>query len=188
MKKQYVIRLAQMAMLAAISVILVLLVHFPLIPTAGFLEYDMADVPILLGGMLYGTIPGLLILLVVSLVQAFLLGGNGWYGLVMHMAASSVLVILVSVLYRRKERFSHALLGMVLGTLGMALVMVPMNLWLTPLYMGAPREAVISLLIPAIIPFNLLKAGINCVLTAILFKALTPFLRKNARLLGKSAQ
>ncbi len=188
MKKENVIRLAQMAMLAAISVVLVMLVHFPLIPAASFLEYDMADVPILLGSMLYGTVPGLLILLVVSLVQAFLLGGNGWYGLVMHVAASSVLVILVSALYRRKGKFTHAILGMVLGTIGMALVMIPMNLWLTPLYMGAPREAVIDLLLPAILPFNLLKAGINSVLTGILFKALTPFLRKNGRLLGKTAQ
>lgn len=184
--KQHIVRLAQMAMLAAISIILVMLIRFPLIPSAGFLEYDMADVPILLGSMLYGTIPGLIILAVVSVIQAFLLGGNSWYGLVMHMVASSVLVILVSRFYRHKEKFLHAVIGMCLGTLGMALVMIPMNLWLTPLYMGAPREMVVSLLIPAIIPFNLLKAGINCVITAVLFKALTPFLRKNVWLLGKT--
>lgn len=63
----------------------------------------------------------------------------------------------------------------------MALVMIPMNLVLTPLYMGdvsVSREVVLSMLLPAIIPFNLLKAGINCVVTAILFRALFPFFRR----------
>lgn len=184
MKNKPLIRLVQLAMLAAVSVVLVLLVHFPLIPSASFLQYDMADVPILVGSMLYGPLPGLLILLIVSVVQAFLLGGDSWYGLVMHMVASSVLVLLVSLFYRHKQRMAQGILGMALGTLGMAAVMIPMNLLLTPLYMGVSRQAVVSMLLPAIIPFNLLKAGLNCVLTALLFTALTPFLRKNRWLLG----
>ena len=37
--------LAKLGILAAISVVLVAIVHFPLIPAASFLEYDPADVP-----------------------------------------------------------------------------------------------------------------------------------------------
>ena len=40
-------RLVEMAMLAAISIVLVMLIRIPLIPAAPFLEYDMADVPVL---------------------------------------------------------------------------------------------------------------------------------------------
>lgn len=173
-----VIRLAQMAMLAAISLVLVLIVRFPLIPAAPFLVYDMADIPILLGGMVFGPLAGMSILLVVSLVQAFFLGGDGWYGFVMHMVASGVLVLIASLFYRVKKRFAFAAVGMLLGTIGMALVMIPMNLWLTTLYMGASRELVLSMLLPAILPFNLLKAGINCLVTGILFRALFPFFRR----------
>lgn len=184
LRNKPLIRLVQLAMLAAVSVVLVLLVQFPLIPSAAFLKYDMADVPILIGSMLYGPLPGLLILLIVSVVQAFLLGGDSWYGLVMHMVASSALVLLVSLFYRHKRKMSQGIVGMVCGTVGMAAVMVPMNLLLTPLYMGVPREVVLSMLLPAIIPFNLLKAGLNCVLAALLFTALMPFLRRNRWLLG----
>ncbi len=34
-----------MAMLVAVSVVLVYLVHFPIFPAAPFLEYDPADIP-----------------------------------------------------------------------------------------------------------------------------------------------
>jgi riboflavin transporter FmnP len=55
-----------------------------------------------------------------------------------------------------------------------------MNLLVTPLYMGAPREAVIAMLPTAIIPFNLLKAGLNSVLTFILYKRVGGFLHSEA--------
>ena len=90
-----VVALVQMGMLAAIAVVLVMLIHFPIIPAVSFIEYDMADVPVLIGTLLYGPIPGLLILLVASLVQAFILGINGWVGFVMHFVASGAMVLLV---------------------------------------------------------------------------------------------
>ena len=42
-------KLAKMAMLVAISIVLVYLIHFPIFPAAAFLEYDPADIPILIG-------------------------------------------------------------------------------------------------------------------------------------------
>lgn len=41
-------QLVSMAMLGAISIVLVAVIHFPLIPAAAFLEYDPADIPILI--------------------------------------------------------------------------------------------------------------------------------------------
>ena len=49
-------RLTTMGMLAALSVVLVMLVRFPLFPAAPFLMYDMADIPVLIGGMLLGPV------------------------------------------------------------------------------------------------------------------------------------
>ncbi len=37
-------QLVSMAMLGAISIVLVAVIHFPLIPAAAFLEYDPADI------------------------------------------------------------------------------------------------------------------------------------------------
>ncbi len=68
------IRLAQMGLLAAVAVILVAFVQDSPFPRRPFSVYDMADVPVLIGTLLYGTLPWVAILLVVSVIQAFLLG------------------------------------------------------------------------------------------------------------------
>lgn len=173
-----VLRMTQMAVLAAIAIVLVAFVHIPLIPIAPFLMYDMADVPILIGTLLFGTVPGLVILLLVSVIQALLFSADGWIGLVMHFVASGALVVLVGQFYKRHHRMRDAILGMVLGTIAMTAVMIPMNLILTVQFLGQPRQMVADLLLPAIIPFNLLKAGLNCVLAGMLYKAMQPLFKR----------
>ena len=42
-------KLTTLAMLAALAIVLVALIHFPLVPAAPFLEYDPADIPIFIG-------------------------------------------------------------------------------------------------------------------------------------------
>ena len=43
------VRLAKMGMLVAIAIVLVYFIHFPIFPAVAFLEYDPADIPILMG-------------------------------------------------------------------------------------------------------------------------------------------
>lgn len=177
--KVNLVALVQMSMLAAVAVVLVMLIHFPIIPTVSFIEYDMADVPVLIGALLYGPIPGLCILLIVSLVQAFALGGNGWVGLVMHFVASGAMVVIASAVYRRRPSLPRLAVGLALGALAMTLVMIPMNLIFTVHFFGVPHDVVVALLVPGIIPMNLIKSTANCILAGLLFKALQPFLEKN---------
>ena len=129
--------------------------------------------------MLFGTAPGLVILLVVSTIQAFLFGGDGWVGLLMHFVASGVMIALVGTFYHHKHKFSQGVLGMVLGTVARAAVMIPMNYIFTVHVFGQPKALVDQLMLPGINPFNLLQAAINCILAGLLFKALAPFVAKN---------
>lgn len=71
-----------------------------------------------------------------------------------------------------------AALSMVLvfGTLAMGLVMVPANHFITPVWMGAPTEVVDSLMLVGILPFNLLKAGINSAVTFVVYKVVSRYL------------
>lgn len=174
-----VVRMAQMGMLAAISIVLVAFVRIPLIPAVPFLEYDMADAPILIGTLLFGTVPSLTILFIVSVIQAFLFGGNGWVGLVMHFFASGSLVVLVGLFYKHRQKFSSAVIGMVLGTIAMTVIMIPMNYIFTVHFFGTPKAVVDAMMLPGIIPFNLIKAGLNSIIAGIIFKALTPFISRN---------
>ena len=183
---KHLVELVQLAMLAAISVVLVAFVSIPLVPGAQFLRYDMADVPILIATLLFGTLPGLAVLFVTSAIQAFLFGGDGWVGLLMHFIASGALVVLTGEFYKRHQKMSHAIIGMALGTIAMTAIMVPMNYIFTVHVYGQPKEMVDALMLPGIIPFNLLKAGLNSILAGILFKALGPFLRKNRDIVHQS--
>ena len=47
------------------------------------------------------------------------------------------------------------------------------------LYMGYPREAVVELLLPAFLPFNLLKSVLNAAITFLLYKPVITALRKS---------
>ena len=60
----------------------------------------------------------------------------------------------------------------------MTAMMCLFNYIVTPLYMGTPREAVAALIIPAIIPFNLLKGGLNAAITLLLYKPVVNALRR----------
>ena len=47
------------------------------------------------------------------------------------------------------------------------------NLVITPIFMGAPTQTVIDMIVPALLPFNIVKIAINCVVTAAVYKPIT---------------
>jgi len=178
--RQSVLQLVQMAMLAAISVVSISIVRFPLLAAAPYLEYDIADVFILIGTMLFGPIPGLLILTVASVVQALTVSASsGIVGLVMHLAASGVLVLVSGIFYKKcKKKFWALVVGLILGTVAMVLLMIPLNLTLTVYYNGVPYEAMKAAIWPVIIPFNAMKGGLNSLFTILVFPPLALVLKK----------
>lgn len=169
--------IAKLAMMAAISVVLLLIVRIPF-PPAPFLVYDPADMPIYITAFAYGPIAGLLVTIVVSLIQAFLLGGDGLYGFLMHVVATGIVAVVIGLMYKKKKTRKNAIISLVVGVLVAVVVMAGMNLLVTPFYMGVDVKAVVAMLPTVIIPFNLLKAGLNAVLTFLLYKRLSPFLHR----------
>ena len=57
-------KIAKMAMLVAISIVLVMVIHLPIFPAVAFLEYDPADIPILVGAFAFGPVAGLILTVV----------------------------------------------------------------------------------------------------------------------------
>ena len=96
----------------------------------------------------------------------------------MHFIASGVLVLISSTVYKKKPTSGGLVLGLVLGSLAMTAVMIPLNLVFTGIFLGAGTKAVAQMLIPAIIPFNLLKAGINSAVTFAVFTPISKLLKK----------
>lgn len=172
-------RLAKLGMLTALSVLLVYAIHFPIFPAASFLEYDMADVPILIGTFLYGPWWGLALTAVVSLLQWLLVSPQSmWVGAVMHFCATGSYVIAAGLIYGKMRTLKGALIGMAVGSVLQTAMMIPMNLIFTVHFFGVPKETVLTLLPTAIIPFNAIKTVANSILTFLLYKRVEKLLKK----------
>ena len=168
-------KMVKLAMMVAISCVLVLLIRIPF-PPAPFLVYDPADIPIYITAFAFGPIAGVLVTLVVSFIQAFVLGGDGIYGFIMHFVSTGAFAIIVGILYQRNKTRKNAVVALVIGIFVMTLIMCIMNLVVTPAFMGVPVEAVKTMLLPIIIPFNLLKGAINGAITFLVYKRISQFL------------
>ncbi len=179
LKSNKVFQTAIMGMLTALSIVLVYVIRIPLIPAAPFLEYDAADIPVLIGSLLLGPVQGILILLAVCLIQALTVSASsGWIGFLMHFIASSVLVLTASLIYKKKQTHLSLIIGLIIGSIAMTVVMIPLNLVFTGIFMGQGTQTVVGMLIPAIIPFNLLKAGINSAVTFAIFTPVSEILKR----------
>ena len=152
-------KLVTMAMLAALSIVLVYVIHFPIFPAASFLEYDPADIPILIGTFAYGPLAGVLLTVVVSVIQGMTVSsGSGLMGIAMHIFATSILVLVAGNIYRVKHTKKGAVLGLACGVVCLVAVMLLWNYLITPLYMTNFSRADVAALLPTLfLPFNLYK-------------------------------
>ncbi|MHB8065215.1 MAG: ECF transporter S component, partial [Ruminiclostridium sp.] len=152
MNRNRIQKLTTMGILIAISIILIISpLRFPF-PAAPFLEYDAGDIPILIGGFIFGPVAGIVLAIVTSLVQALTVSsGSGWIGCIMHIFAASALVGIASGIYSRKKTLKMAIIGLIFGTISMTAVMIPLNLIFYPLFMGTPVKEVIKLIVPVLL-------------------------------------
>lgn len=179
--------LVQMAVLSAMSVLLVYLIHLPLFPAAPFLEYDPADIPILIGTFMLGPGGGLIVTLVACVVQGLTVSASGGIiGILMHFFATAAYAGVAGIIYRKNHTRKGAGIALVCGALAMVIVMVLWNLIFTPIFMGTDRATVLTMLVPIIIPFNMIKAGINAVVTFVAYKPLSKVLRMTGGKQSKS--
>ncbi len=176
MQNSSVRRLSVLAMLAAAAVVLCVCLRFPLFASAPWLEYDAGDVPLIFAAFLYGPWWGLAVTAVVCVIQGFTVSAaSGWIGIVMHLCATGALVVTAGLLYAARQNRPHW--AMIFGALAAILLMIPLNLWLTPLY-GTPVEAVRALLLPAILPFNAVKFGVNTLAAWLLYRPMEKYIRE----------
>lgn len=155
--------------LACMALLLEVYVYFPVLPAASFLLYSPGDLPIIVAAVVVGPFAGVSAAFVDATLFAMLTGQGGPWGVFMHFVASGGMALVIGWAWR-KSRKLH--LSMLAGILTRVALMVPLNLLVTPIYTGAPRSVVMGMIVPAIIPFNLIHAGLNTVLSFALLRAL----------------
>ena len=168
-------KIATFGVLAALSIVL-LFFKFP-IPAFMALEYDFADIPIIICTSFFGVPSGLLLTVIVCLAQGLLSPSSGIIGVVMHFVATGSFVLVYGFIFRSKKNLLFAIIGAVFGVITWVVVMIGMNIWLTPIFLGIPRASVYPMLLPIIVPFNLLKSIVNSTLSIILVFSLDKILK-----------
>ena len=113
----------------------------------------------------------------------------GWciIGFIMNVLSTCCFACTAAYFYKKKHTISGAVLGLVIGIFITTGVMLLWNYFIAPFYMGYPREAIAELLLPAFLPFNLLKGGLNTALTLLLYKPIVGALRKSNMIAFSSA-
>ena len=73
-------KLTAMAIMIAISVVLVYFIHIPIFPQVAFLEYDPADISILICGFAFGPVAGICVTIIASLIQGLTVSAQSGVG------------------------------------------------------------------------------------------------------------
>lgn len=171
-------KLTTLGMLSALAFIMVFFLRIPILPATPFLKYEPKDIIILIAGFIYGPMAVLIISSTVSLVELVTISSTGFIGLIMNILSTVSFAAPAAYFYKKDRSAHNVILGLIVGSVLTTAVMILWNYILTPIFMNIPREKVVPLLTSAILPFNLLKSGINASLALILYKPLVMALRK----------
>ena len=187
--------MTKIAILGVISFVFMLL-DFPLWFTPPFLKFDISDLPSLIGAFALGPMAGVLVQLIKNLLRLLLAGTNtAAVGELANFIVGSVFAYTAGLIYYREKTFKNAIIGLVVGVLSMTIVISVANYYIIiPFYSkayGLPLEKIIAmstavnkyvvdlktLIIYAVVPFNLLKGLVVSLLTVLLYKRISPILK-----------
>jgi riboflavin transporter FmnP len=188
MKSSKVQRMTTLAMLTAVAYafMLVTRLHITFIPSLPFLSYDPKDIVIVIAGFIYGPVSALLVAFAVAFLELVTVSTTGPIGFAMNVLATSAFCCTAAFLYKRNHTRKGAIAGLVAGVAMLTAVMALWNIIVTPIYMHIPREVVAGMILPAFVPFNLLKGGLNAAASMFLYKPVVSMLRR-ARLVNPEA-
>ncbi len=187
--------MAQMGMLSAIAVVLMLFeVPLPFAPS--FYEIDFSEVPVLVGCFAMGPAAGAVIEFIKILLN-FAVNGTVTAGVgeAANFLIGCALVLPAGMIYKKRRTRSGAIAGMITGTLFMTLVGCFLNAFiLLPAYakaFGMPIDALVGMgkavnsqikglstfVIFAVAPFNLLKGTLVSLIVFLIYKKISPVFR-----------
>ena len=175
-------RMTTLAMLCAAAYIAVFFIRIPIMPAVPFLKYEPKDIIIVMSGFIYGPFSAFTVSALVSVLEFITISDTGVIGLVMNILSSCSFACVAAGIYKAKHTLKGAITGLVCGVVAMCAVMLLWNYLITPLYMKIPREVIAGMLLPAFLPFNLIKGILNGALTLLLYKPVVKALRKTGNI------
>ena len=169
--------MVSLAMLTAIAYVVMYLSK--LMPQVmGFLQFDLKDTIICIGGFIFGPLAAALVSIVVALIEMVTVSDTGPIGMIMNILATCAFCCTASFIYKKKHTMTGAVIGLSIAIVALTVVMLLWNYLVTPIYYNMPREAVAAMLPTVFLPFNLVKGGMNMAAILLLYKPVVGALRK----------
>ena len=163
-------QLVTMALMCAIAILLSF-IEFPIFPAASFLKLDISFVPSAVMGFAFGPGPGVLVGVACAVAHG-IISGN-WVGCIMNIIACCAFVIPAAIIYKRNHTFKGAMVGLVVAIVCLVIAAIIANLIIDPAFYGIPFDVVAGLIVPAILPFNIIKGVVISLLTGIVYKSIS---------------
>jgi len=173
-------RLVMLAMLTAMAYV-VGLYRVRFMGAAPFLTYDAKDVIIVVGGLMFGPLAALMMSIILAFIEMITHSDTGIWGMLMNFLSSAAFACPAAYIYQRSRSLKGAVIGIAAGIIIATSTMLLWNYLVVPFYTGWPRERVASLILPAFLPFNLIKTTLNGALVMVVYKPITQAL-KSAKL------
>ena len=191
---KYIVFVAMFSALAGV----LMLFEIPLFFAPGFYKLDLSEIPVLLCSFYMGPVAGVICEFLKVLIKLVLKNTTtAFVGDFANFVVGCSFVLPASIIYYIKKSKKTAIWGMVTGTAVMAIFGSIFNaVYLLPKFaslFGMPLEAIIAmgtevnaainsvstLVLFAVVPFNILKGVIVSIVTFLLYKRLEKLLLKN---------
>ncbi len=189
--------LAKIAIMAAVAVV-IMLVSFPLPSIApSFYKLDFSEVAVLIGSFALGPLAGIAIEALKILLNLVFNGTNtAFIGEFANFLMGCALVVPAGFIYQKNRTRKGAVIGIVVGIISMVIAGDLLNYFLLiPAYVSIahfPLEAIIaagtkifpfinstlSLVLVCVTLFNLVKGVLVGIITALVYKRVSPLLKK----------
>lgn len=180
-RKMDVKKMTILAMFAALGYLCLFVFRFKV----SFLTLEFKDVFITMAGFVFGPLAAAGVAFAESLIEMVTLSDTGFWGAVMNFGGSATFAVTASLIYKYNKNFKGAVIGLIAAIFSMTAVMLVMNLLITPIYAHTTIDVVIGMILPLLLPFNLIKSALNAALCFMLYKPVSQAL-KSVHLLPRS--
>ncbi len=184
-------QLLTITLMAVISFIIMFLeLPLPIFPE--FLKIDLSDLPALITGLAMGPVAGILVELIKNMLH-LLRTSSGGVGELANFLVGVALILPSSIIYSKKKDVKSLAVGLLAGILLMGVVGGLANYFiLLPFYQNfMPMEAIIgmtnkvnpnvtdvtTLILYAIVPFNIIKGAVVTIFAVALHKRVAPLIK-----------
>lgn len=189
--------IAVVGMLSAIALVLFLF-EIPLPFAPSFYELDFSELPVLIGSFAMGPVAGVAIELCKVLLKLVIKGTTtAFVGDFANFIIGCSMVVPAAIIYHKFKTKKSAVASLITGTLIMTVFGSMFNaFYLLPAFAdlyGMPLDQIVALgqqvngninsvatlVLFAVVPFNLLKGALLTVLTMLLYKHISPIIKGN---------